>query len=332
MIVTLRSEDLPAADRFAWWCEQMARDTAPTVVSSPRARDFRAMMTLAELGPVQLSVHSFPEVRAVRTPALIRRSDPERYGLSLVTANAIWHAQRDHGSRMNAGDLLLYDTSQPFSSRTLPGDGPAKMLILHFPKAALPLRPQRLECMLAHRLPARVGMAAILARYLTGVAAAVEQDELGTSETQRLGEVALDLAAATLAAHLDAEDRLAPETRRQALLSRIEAFIEHNLDDPDLNPAAIAARHHISLGYLHRVFQPREWTVAAWIRHRRLERCRADLADPRLRTRPVHAIGARWGLRNPAEFNRAFRTAYGMPPGEHRRHAMAAGSAAGPGE
>jgi hypothetical protein len=30
----MRSEDLPAADRFAWWSEQVARDTAPSVVSS----------------------------------------------------------------------------------------------------------------------------------------------------------------------------------------------------------------------------------------------------------------------------------------------------------
>ena len=93
MIVTMRSDDLPADDRFAWWSEQLTRDTAPCVVSSSRTGDFRAVLTLAELGPVRLSVHSFPEVRAVRTAALIRRSDPERYWLGLIMANALWFAQ-----------------------------------------------------------------------------------------------------------------------------------------------------------------------------------------------------------------------------------------------
>jgi AraC-like DNA-binding protein len=138
--------------------------------------------------------------------------------------------------------------------------------------------------------------------------------------------VALSLTVAALAAQLGAEGRLAPETHRQALLSRIEAFIEHNLGDPGLTPAAIAARHHISLGYLHRLFESRELTVAAWIRHLRLERCRADLADPRLW--PVHAIGTRWGFRSAADFSRAFRAAHGMPPGDYRRHALATGSTA----
>lgn len=325
MITTLRSEDLPVADRFAWWREQAAGDTAPTEVSSPHAEDFRATLTLADLGPVRLTIHSFPELRAVRTPALIRRSDSERYGLSLTTANAFWLDQQDHNSRLDVGDLALHDTSKPYDSRALPGAGTGSMVLLSFPRSALPLRPKRLESMLARAVRADTGMSAILARCLTGIASAVRQDEIAEADQERLGAVALDLAAATLAALIDARDQLAPETRQQALVSSIEAFIEYGLGDPDLTPAAIARHHHISLGYLHRLFQSRELTVAAWIRHRRLERCRADLADPRLRSSPVHAVGARWGFRAPAEFSRAFRAEHGMPPGEYRRYALAEG-------
>ncbi|WP_405561648.1 helix-turn-helix domain-containing protein [Streptomyces canus] len=320
----MRSEDLPAGDRFQWWREQCARDIVPTVASSPYADDFRATVTLAELGPLQLSVLDFPEVRAVRTPALVRRSDPEHFGLSVIAANDLWFAQRDRDCRLSPGDLLLHDTSQPFDSRALPGAGRGKMLLLQLPKSQLPLRPQRLNQLLARRLPTGTGMNAILARYLTGVASAVVQGEVGERDTGRLGVVALDLVAAALAAIVDAEGQLAPETRRRALLARIEEFVELNLADPELTPAVIAAAHHISLGYLHRLFQSRELTLAAWIRHRRLERCRVDLADPRLRHLPIGAIAGRWGFRHPADFSRAFRTAYGMPPGDHRRQALTA--------
>jgi AraC-like DNA-binding protein len=318
----MRSEDLPAPDRFAWWSEQVARDTGPAVVSSPYAGDFKAAVTLADLGPARLTVLTYPEMRLVRTAALIRRSDPERHGLILIMQSAVWFSQRDRRTRVGAGDLTLLDTSQPCELRALPGAGPGKALMLHFPKTALPVRPERLECLLAGRLGAGAGMNAILARYLISVASALEQGEVSEPETGRLGAVALDLAAAVLAAQAGAGDRLTSETRRQALLSRIEAFIEHNLGDPDLTPAAIAAHHHISLGHLHHIFETRELTVAAWIRHLRLERCRADLADPGLRGRPVHAIGARWGFRSPADFSRAFRAAYGMPPGDCRRQAL----------
>ncbi|KPI10517.1 transcriptional regulator with only HTH domain, AraC family [Actinobacteria bacterium OK074] len=326
--MTMSNENLPAEDRFEWWREQMARDSVPTMASSPYADDFRATATMAELGPVRLSLLTFPEVRALRTPALVRRSDPELYGLNLITSNALWIAQCDQDARFGRGDLMLYDSSQPFDSRAVPRAGHEGMLMLHIPKAALPLRPERLNRLLACRLPGDTGMNTVLVHYLRGLASVVARGDVGEAETQRLGEVALALAAATLAGQIDAEDRLAPETRRQALLSRIETFVELNLGDPELTPAVIAAHHHISVGYLHRLFQHRELTLTAWIRHRRLECARADLTDPRLRLRPVHAVGARWGFRHPADFSRAFRAAHGLPPVDYRRAALAAGGGA----
>jgi AraC-like DNA-binding protein len=324
VIVTMHNLDLPPGDRFAWWSEQVARDTAPCAYRSPHTADFRATVTLAELGPVRLSVLAFPQVSATRTPALIRRSDPEHYGLSLIRVNPLWIGQRDRYSKVNAGDLLLHDTSQPYEAHAQPGASLGKMLMLHFPRTALPLRPARLECLLAQRLAADGGMNAILASYLTSLASALERNQVSELEARRLGTVALDLATAALATLSGDQDQLPPETRQQALLSQIEAFIEHNLHDPALTPATIAARHHISVGYLHLLFQPRELTVAAWIRHLRLEHCRADLCDPRLQSRPIHAIGARWGFPRPADFSRTFRTAYGTPPGDYRRQTLAA--------
>ncbi|MER6528588.1 helix-turn-helix transcriptional regulator [Streptomyces sp. NPDC001508] len=57
---------------------------------------------------------------------------------------------------------------------------------------------------------------------------------------------------------------------------------------------------------------------AAWIRHRRLERCRLDLNNPRLNARPIHAIAERWGFTNPTHFSRLFRATYGIPPRDYR--------------
>lgn len=304
MIVTIRSEELPARERLDGWCEQLARDIAPDAVGDPRAGGGRVAVTLTDLGPVQLSVLAFPEVRAVRGPAAAHRYAPERYGLTLITANDVAFVQRDRG----------------------------RLLMLHLPASVLPLRAERLDRLLTRQPRGNAGMNAILAGYLDSVATAVEERTVGGSERERLGRVALDLAVATLAAQIDAQDQAAPGTGRQALLSRIDSFIELNLGDPELTPATIAAQHHISLGYLHRLFQPRERTVAAWIRHRRLEHARAELADRRLRHHPVHLIAARWGFPHPAEFTRAFRLAHGLPPSDYRRRALATdgpGNAAG---
>jgi len=105
------------------------------------------------------------------------------------------------------------------------------------------------------------------------------------------------------------------------LLDRIRVFIMQRLSDRGLTPRAIAAAHHISVRTLYRHFRVDGGaSVAAWVRDRRLERCRRDLLDPRQRTRSVRAIALRWGFRNHAHFSRAFRAAYGTSPQRCRKH------------
>ncbi|MFJ9033493.1 helix-turn-helix domain-containing protein [Streptomyces sp. NPDC102274] len=134
----------------------------------------------------------------------------------------------------------------------------------------------------------------------------------------RLETVLTDLFNATLAHHLDADDRVPSESRQRTLVLRVQAYAQRHLHDPDLTPRKIAEAHQVSVGHLHRLFQTQETTVADWVRRRRLEGARRDLADPAMRAVPVHRIGTRWGFTHHAAFTRAFRTAYGLPPRDYR--------------
>ena len=115
------------------------------------------------------------------------------------------------------------------------------------------------------------------------------------------------------------QDAATHDMRRGALVRRIRAFIDSHLGDPELTPAAVAAAHHISLRYLHKLFEPERHGVAGLIRQQRLERCRHDLLDPAQVDRPVAGIAARWGFSSAAHFSRVFREAYGLPPAAFRR-------------
>ena len=111
--------------------------------------------------------------------------------------------------------------------------------------------------------------------------------------------------------------------RREVLLGKARAYIEDNLADPGLNPQQIAAAQFISVRQLHALFSQDGTSVAAWIRARRLERCRGDLSDRRHDHLPVGAVAARHGLVDPAHFSRLFKAAYGEPPSEFRRRLRA---------
>ncbi|MFI6639222.1 helix-turn-helix domain-containing protein [Streptomyces sp. NPDC050504] len=318
-LATLHSTCVPPEQRFDWWRDLISQDVAPTRITSAHVDDFPASAGSVQLGSLQLTSMSFPAIRSERTPALIRRSDPEVYELTLITGSEMWISQARNETRMKAGDLVMWNTSRPFDGRGLDGsgDGISRAIILHLPRADMPVPAERLDGLLAHSMPTDRGMAAVLARFLRSLVA--EAPFLTDRETARLGPVTWELVAAFLADRLNANDRVPPEARNRMLLARIDAFIEDNLSHAALSPSAVAAHHHISVRTLHALFRARSRTVSAAIRHRRLEHCRADLEDPRMRGVPVHAIAARWGLPNPSAFNRAFLTEYGVTPGEYRR-------------
>ncbi|WKX72682.1 helix-turn-helix transcriptional regulator [Streptomyces sp. XD-27] len=163
-------------------------------------------------------------------------------------------------------------------------------------------------------------MGALLAGFLTQLIA--DTTPYQPADRPRLGTVLVDLVAALFAHTLEAEGCLPPETHRRALVLRIKSFIRERLHDPRLTPATVAAAHHISTGYLHRLFRDEESTVAAWIRRLRLEGARRDLTEPARHATPIHAIAARWGFPRATDFSRAYRAAYGTTPQDHRRQAL----------
>jgi AraC-like DNA-binding protein len=171
----------------------------------------------------------------------------------------------------------------------------------------------------AVRIPGQQGIGELVSQFLMQLAGQV--DQYRAPAAARLSNAALDVLVALLGYQLDLLSAVPAETHRRALLLRIHAFIDQHLGDPELSPSVIAAAHHVSVRYLHKLFQEHDMTVAGWIRGRRLDRCRRDLVDPTLWARPVSAIAARWGFADSAHFSRVFRAAYGIPPREYRQRA-----------
>ncbi|MGW1775551.1 AraC-like ligand-binding domain-containing protein [Streptomyces sp. NPDC002104] len=291
----------------------------PVMLSTRHTADFRATITDLDLGVVRLSSVACSPVVSRRTPAHVRRGDPEHLQLALVTQGAFRISQRGNESVV-AGGLVLTDTSRPSEGLSAGGQGGA--VVLQMPRPAVALRPDRVDRLLARGLAADKGSGAVFADFLRTLLA--QGPHCRPEELRRMGSIALDLATACLAQQLGDLGEAPAEARAQETLQRIHRFIGDNLGDPDLTPQAIADRHAMSLRGLHALFAGQPRSVAAHIRESRLERARADLARRERGAQPVQAIAARWGFSSATAFSRAFREAYGITPTEHRAACRAA--------
>ncbi|WP_328498633.1 helix-turn-helix domain-containing protein [Streptomyces sp. NBC_00414] len=319
----ISTADVPARERFAFWREVSSKIWVPyDLRCEPHLESgFQARIDVGGPGPVQATLMTTTPYTIHRTARLIRRADPELCKLAVAVHGTGVVAQGDRHAEFRVGDLVLYDTSRPYSA-TLATDIPAsQLLVLQFARSALPLPPRDLRRLTAVRIPGDQGVGALSSQFLLQLARHLH--ELGPADTARLAGLTLDVLTAALANALDVRSAVPPHTRQRALSARIHAFIRENLGDPRLTPETIAAAHHISLRYLHKLFHAEGRTVAAWIRERRMEQCRRDLADPRLADRPINAIAARWGFTSPAHFSQAFRSAHGLSPRQFRRQSRA---------
>ncbi|MDO0933312.1 AraC family transcriptional regulator [Streptomyces sp. DG2A-72] len=253
------TEVVPAAERFDLWQDISARTYMPHLLRTDCRDDFRATLRTLPLGDVQISSVAFEHLVSVRTTRLIRRK-------GVV-------AQDGHDRAFRAGDLLFIDSSLPYESWHRMSSDTASTVIVAMPRTVLPLPPRTVRRLLAPPIPLDRGLGGVLYRWLADIAA--RADEFTEADVPTLASVTTDLLASVFGDCPDAEDALTPEARRRALHTRIRDFIDQNLGDPSLSPAGVAAAHGIS------------------VRHRRLERCRRDLADPRLRARSIQTVAAR---------------------------------------
>jgi AraC-like DNA-binding protein len=313
--VLIRVEDEPPRTRLDYFRHVLADTIVPFDVRIDADGDFRAQILTGRVGTVHVTRVSGPPVSAVRTPRLIRSSDPELFKIAVQIRGRTVFTQDDREAALAPGDFTLEDLSRP--CRLTDRDDEHGVLAVIFPRTLLPLRRQELERLTSVAISGRDGLGAPISSLARHMARHLERYE--PTEGGRLAAALMDLLIVALAERLERIPRLAPATRRRALLASVQSFIDRRLGDPHLSPSAIAAAHHISLRYLHKLFETEEATVAGWIRQRRLERCRRDLLDPALADWSVAAIALRWGLTDPTHFSRVFRAAYGVPPTEYRR-------------
>ncbi|EJL31620.1 helix-turn-helix domain-containing protein [Novosphingobium sp. AP12] len=109
---------------------------------------------------------------------------------------------------------------------------------------------------------------------------------------------------------------------RANVLRRIWQTIDAHLHDDRLSLASVAEEHALTPRYVQKLFEESGRSFRTFVRERRLDKCRTDLANPVNANLSIAAICLHWGFYDGAAFSRAFRDAYGCTPTAFRRDAL----------
>jgi AraC-like DNA-binding protein len=313
MAVLCDTSTVPVGDRAELWVTTASELFVPLECTPHDRATFNGRLRAGTVGPLALCGLEVTPHTIRRTPRLAASTGGDHYKLSLMLGGEALVVQDRREAVLRPGDFAIYDCSRPY---TLVGGDPFRMLVCMLPRDVIGLPAERMARITATRIAGRDGLGWAVAPFLKRLADLAVREEVG-GDHHRIVESVVDLVESLCAGLID--DAVVPSASRAELMLRIRAYIEAHLGEPDLSPTDIAAVHFVSKRYLHKLFEAEGVSVSRWIRQRRLERCRHDLADPDRRDHTVTSIGVRWGLVDSAHFSRLFREAYGCTPTEYRR-------------
>jgi AraC-like DNA-binding protein len=290
--------------------------------------DLAVSLALGQYGDIGVCATRATPATVRRTARQAREETEPMVFLSLQRSGSSIVVQHGREALLTPGTFAVYDTASPYS--LLFADG-IDTTFFRVPRTALALPETAVSDVSAVRIGSANPLAGLTFAYLARLAddPAILDGGYGTA----VAAPTVELIRATLAVQLG-DDQLSRDPLENTIGARILADMRSHLTDADLSPAAVAARLHISVRYLHRLLQREDIRFGQWVRRHRLEGARRDLAEPTRIGTPIAAIGRRWGFTTAAHFSKSFRAAYGMSPRQWRdapsRTGMTGTSATGP--
>jgi len=311
---TLSTSDVDRDETFEYWADALSSTFVPLECRTRQPADFRGEIVSRSVGDFRFTRVTAVAHRMARTRHLIALDDPGLMKVCIQLRGSARIEQDGREAEILPGDIAMCDTSRPYVLSFDHNDEDLELLVFMFPQAMMSLPGDAIRRMTATRISGVDGIGLLVSPFLRGIADAAVRDFTFNSR------LALNAVALLETICRERIDRVRADSQRTgaARLMSIQAWLGRHLDDPALSPETVARTHHISVRYLHRLFAAEGTSMSRWVKERRLEGSRQELADPALVRYSVSAIAARWGMHDAAAFSRGFRTAYGVSPREYR--------------
>lgn len=255
-------------------------------------------------------VRAGPHTISGRTP-----NQPYSVWLSVLMEGHFSLHQNQRQVPVSPGDIIFGPTGV---EATLDLESEFKMLYVKLPRGLLHTRllnPNTLElgCLRGNQ-----GINRVFANMLMSVS---ENIDIIDPHLLRPVEIALTEFVVTSLARQTMVDAFG-STAKLVHYQRICQEIDSLLTDPELSLGQLADSQHVSPRYIQKLFEASGTSFGAYVRMRRLERCRCELENPQYAHLSISDICFRWGFNDAAHFSRSFRSEFGMTPRACRQAAL----------
>lgn len=308
------TSNIPASDREEVTYDVISKGQTPVELTDLGNDPDGVSMQIdaTELGPISVQNMRISAVQATRGPRLARQdSDPCLFLISKKVGTSTL-IQQGREAVFGPGDLILLSSSDASMVTSAEQD---ERHVLRIPTEHLAVSDRLMRRSLAIPLRRNVPLAGVLARFVDDLI--ILPDSMQPS-ADHLARATVDLVRGLIAT-VTGDERQAEQAREADIQLHVADYLDRHWREHDLTAERMAAAHHISTRQLYRILTAQGISLGDWLRQRRLEACRDELANPGASSLSVASVGRRWGFNNATNFGRAFKTAFGLTPMQWRK-------------
>ena len=309
------TDALHERDRFSGWRDDVSVIFDVEECSVGEEEPFHADFDLYYFGQSVLAELKSSTGRYLRSKQKATRDGLDGILLQLFLEGGVQFNVRQRTTYAHAGDIVVFDLAQPVDNINTR----FRHITSMWPRAAIEQVVPDIAHWHGRTLPREKPAVDLLRRHMATCYDLAPRFSIG--EGQRVENATLALVAAAIGGGELLPDSASRAPMAEMLTYQIKRFIRENLSAANLSPAHIAQHFGISRTELYRLLEPLGG-ISRYQRHLRLQRCLADLQDPGQAHLQIAEIAYRWGFNHPATFNRNFRQAFGITPGDARAQAV----------
>ncbi|MGF0241128.1 transcriptional regulator FeaR [Rhodococcus sp. IEGM1300] len=295
-------------DGFDQWIHQI-NQICGAFNAQPLGAEFAGQILEHQDGALKLSFVDVRQARLYRTPLEVAAGEGEKYFAVFQLDGTAGMAQDDNKVLLSAGDITLINASRP-SDFTYSENSRQLSLILPSHLVEHTLRFNQVKC--GHRIAASSPIAMLSHRLVLDV---TRQKCLSLQESEATLEAIVSLLRPAISHTEDGNDV------HERVFRKTLSCIDQHIRSEDLCPEWLAREVGMSTRGLYRMFARKGLVVARYIKNRRLDLCAESLRQVHTEQK-LSALGYSWGFSDSSYFSTAFKTRFGISPGEYRkRHA-----------
>ena len=297
MVKRFSTHDIADSERFDYW-QGLIESTyyTPTYNRRLSSEGFDGSLEVKRFGGSLIT-------RIKSTPIEYCDYHPDQNDNILVTLSFCQRAiltQNGRTFEQKPGDILVYDSAQPFSCHFPNGDD---QMVMSIPRGLFLSHFNQPDKVINQVLPSHSLLGNVSVSLLQSIWQVQEQDS-------GVGDKMISSMLTMLDSAYDAENGPLLSLKASEKLYKVQKYLLDRIDDSLLTIESIAKDNNMSARTLNRLFAAEQTTVMRWLWQQRLSACYKALLSRRYST--ITETAFTFGFSNMTHFSRLFKETYGI--------------------